>query len=115
VYNLPLGGNGQLGESYATEPTALATIENFSEPNDYIKQYTALFGFNTDQPFIRDATGRVAFDFNGAPMYRTDYTPWPSALRISMVLHDPDATIDGGRQVQFTVPLPERVLDLPEE
>ena len=115
IYNLPLGDSGVLGGNYATEPTALATIENYSQPNEYIKQYTAVFGFNTDQPFVRDSTGRVARDFNGSPMYRTDYTPWPSALRISMVLHDPDATIEGGREVQFTVPLPERVLDLPEE
>ncbi len=114
-YNLPIGGSGSSGDLYSDQPTVLANIENFTQPNEYIKQYTAVFGFNTNEPFIRDSTGGVARDFNNNPMYRTDYTPWPSALRISMVLHDPDATVEGGRQVQFTVPLPERVLDLPEE
>ena len=36
------------------------------------------------------------------PVYRTDYTPWPSALRITATFHDNRDAIEGGRLVQFT-------------
>ena len=39
---------------------------------------------------------------------RGPYTPLPSALRITMRLHDPLGRIEGGREFQFIVNLPQR-------
>ncbi len=36
------------------------------------------------------------------------YTPLPSAIRVTLVLHDPRGTITEGRTFQFTIPLGER-------
>ena len=36
------------------------------------------------------------------------YTPWPSAIRITMVLHDPETKLEAGRQIQFVIDLPSR-------
>jgi hypothetical protein len=55
--------------------------------------YEAIFGYNRHLPL--DAAG-------GA------YTPWPSALRITMTLRDPAARLSTGRQVQFVVQLDRR-------
>ena len=85
-----------------------------------IYRYFAFFGLNGKEPFVRDGAGRpITFSPNGEdtpwPVYRSDYTPWPSALRITATFHDPVEAIEGGRTVQFTIPLPDRVQDLPEE
>ena len=42
----------------------------------------------------------------GDPMWR--YTPWPSALRITMRLLDRDNRLGSGWTYQFIVDLPER-------
>jgi len=62
--------------------------------------YTAIFGFNGNQ-----AT-RESFD--GTKLLRDDYTPWPSALRFTLRLHDPRLTVETGRTVQFVVDLPRQ-------
>jgi hypothetical protein len=77
--------------------------------------YTSVFGFNGTEPTFRvrsnqnPVTGAVAA---GQPtewiVPRLDYTPRPSALRITMTLHDPDRRIDGGREFTFVIDLPER-------
>ena len=77
---------------------------------------------NGDEPFILDGEGnplKLSSLPNGGvgglwPMYRSDYTPWPSALRVTAVVHDSKDVIENGRVVQFTVPLPRSVQDLPE-
>ncbi len=88
-----------------------------------IWRYRAFFGLNGDEPFARDGTRRpVSIVTDGAdglgprpwPVYRSDYTPWPSALRITATFGDPKGAIEGGRQVQFVIQLPQRVQDLPE-
>ncbi len=83
-------------------------------------RYFAFFGLNGDEPFVRDGEGRPITYQPAAgdtpwPIFRSDYTPWPSALRITATFHDTQAAIDGGRTVQFTIPLPDRVQDLPED
>lgn len=60
--------------------------------------YTAVFGFNRNQPTIDTVNGRKAL--------RDDYTPWPRALRFTLRLHDPRLTIESGRTFQFVVDLP---------
>ena len=88
-----------------------------------IWRYRAFFGLNGDEPFVRDGTRRpVSIISSGGdgqgprpwPVYRSDYTPWPSALRITATFGDPKGAIEGGRQVQFVIQLPQRVQDLPE-
>ena len=83
-----------------------------------VYRYRAYFGLNGKEPFIRDGAGRpitqAATGGEPWPIYRTDYTPWPSAVRITATFHDNRDAIEGGRLVQFTIPLPARVQDLPE-
>ena len=35
------------------------------------------------------------------------YTPWPTSIRITMTLHDPDLRLERGREVQFVINLPD--------
>ncbi len=60
--------------------------------------YHAVFGFNQDNP---GETNPYAFG-------RGPYTPLPSAIRITLRLHDPLGRIEGGRDYQFIVELPKR-------
>ncbi len=64
--------------------------------------YEALFGFNADMP-LDPATG-APWPADGAAT--AVYTPWPSAIRITMVLHDPRGRPEAGRTVQLVVELP---------
>lgn len=64
-----------------------------------VVRYRAIFGYNRDEP--RDAAG----DFGELD---TGYTPWPSAVRITMRLHDPKGRLENGRLYQFVVELPRR-------
>ena len=67
-----------------------------------IKIYTAVFGFNGDKPFFQTLGGTVG------NLDRDDYTPWPTALRITMQLHDPEKRIEQGKTLQLIVELPKR-------
>jgi prepilin-type N-terminal cleavage/methylation domain-containing protein len=76
--------------------------ESFVDPNDGHTIYRAFFGFNSTEA-VDPATGEAwASDSPYA------YTPWPSAVRITMVLHDPETRLENGRKVQFVVRLPQR-------
>jgi hypothetical protein len=44
----------------------------------------------------------------GDQQFVNTYSPWPSAVRITMRLHDPGNVIAGGRIFQFIVPLPKQ-------
>ena len=65
-----------------------------------IQIYTAVFGFNGDKPEFQTLGGTVG--------NRDDYTPWPTALRITMQLHDPEKRIEEGKTLQLIVELPKR-------
>lgn len=56
-----------------------------------------VFGYNRTQPL--DANGDLVPVSNG-------YTPLPSAIRITLTLHDPRTRLAGGREVQFILDLP---------
>jgi type II secretory pathway pseudopilin PulG len=80
-------------------------------PPDKAWCYTSVFGFNGSEPTY----GVTVLDSSVSPpqqrrvrVPRLDYCPRPSALRISMTLHDPDHRIDGGREFTFVIDLPER-------
>jgi hypothetical protein len=74
--------------------------------------YQAAFGFNGDRPV--DQVGRSGRDVATATsaerasrrVMRSDYTPWPTALRFTYTLHDPQLALERGRTYQFVVQLP---------
>jgi prepilin-type N-terminal cleavage/methylation domain-containing protein len=101
---------------------------NLDEP-DGVSRYGAVFGLNRDRGFLRGSDNRPIgyspnpspedppslwfFDTigavsNGSTVFANTYTPWPTALRITMRLHDPGDVIEGGRVFQFVVPLPQQ-------
>lgn len=81
-------------------------VERVVHQDAYVRVYEATFGFNrglainaddNPDPFTTEpACGRVG------------YTPWPTALRITMVLHDQQQRLIAGRTFQFVVDLPSR-------
>jgi len=81
------------------EGTAIATYPGLPG----VQVYRAVFGYNQDRPVeINETTGNVV----ASPAL--GYTPWPSALRITMTLHDPRQRFAEGRTFQFVVELPQR-------
>ncbi|MCP3980236.1 MAG: hypothetical protein GY716_13100, partial [bacterium] len=61
-----------------------------------IKVYEAIFGWNRSRPL----------DDFGNPDPDMFFTPWPTALRITMTIHDPAISLEAGREVQFIIALP---------
>ncbi|MCH2161575.1 MAG: prepilin-type N-terminal cleavage/methylation domain-containing protein [Phycisphaerales bacterium] len=123
---IPFGANLSRLRGASPVPSAIRNVEggvpvvedldldSYWDDNNRILRYSVVFSLNGDNPYISDGNGRP-LTFNGDwPIFRDDYTPWPSALRVSMVLHDSKEVIEGGRTVQFTIPLPRSVQDLPE-
>jgi hypothetical protein len=64
---------------------------------DEVMFYEAIFGFNQDEP-LDVATGE--------PDPEVGYTPWPTAIRVTLTVHDPSMTLENGREVQFIIDLP---------
>ena len=79
--------------------------------------YWAVFGVNRTSPLldidvVENLSGESG-QFNGDAVdgqkdFDLSYTPWPSALRFTMVLHDPETRLENGQIYQFVVRLPER-------
>lgn len=69
-----------------------------SSEQDGKRVYQAVFGLNQDNPSTVDPTASQ----------RGPYTPFPSAIRITLRLHDTLGRIEGGREFQFIVDLPKR-------
>ena len=95
----------------ATPPIDCARIEGvnaISNPQDTssiqysVYTYQAIFGPNGDKPY-REAK----FPGGSERVLRTDYTPWPTALRFTITLHDPKLALSQGRVFQFVVELPK--------
>ena len=82
-------------------PVGVATGRPLSTSTE-VYTYQAIFGPNGDQPFrevrVPGGTERVL---------RNDYTPWPTALRFTITLHDPKLALAQGRVFQFVVDLPK--------
>ena len=69
-----------------------------SGEQDSKRVYQAVFGLNQeDRSVLNPFAGQ-----------RGPYTPMPSAIRITVRLHDPLGRIEGGREFQFIVDLPRR-------
>ncbi len=67
------------------------------------REYWAIFGYNQDGVFKVNAEHD-----DEAGFIREDFVPWPTALRITMVLNDRQKNLEGGRILQFIVELPEK-------
>ena len=82
-------------------PLVPASIETLANPAPDVFTYDAIFGYNQNVPL--NAAGNP-----WAPGDPTAYTPFPSAIRITMTLHDPEGKLEGGRQFQFVIDLPKQ-------
>ncbi len=106
--NWPDGWDGRSDGSDAGNPGTIwvDNIEQFVSGTS-VEQYNYVFGFNQTRPFEHPMSGLPDESF-GIPDIDAGFTPWPSALRITMTLHDPGAKLEGGREFQFIVRLPKR-------
>lgn len=82
-------------------PLVPASIESTASPAPDVFTYDAIFGYNQNVPLNSAGNPWPA----GAP---TAYTPFPTAIRITMTLHDPEGKLEGGRQFQFVIDLPKQ-------
>lgn len=85
-------------------PQAIQTIfpnniEQLVVDTPTLQVYEAMFGYN--QTTALDPS-------TGNPDANLIYTPWPSALRITLTLHDSNVRLEQGREVQFILRLPKR-------
>lgn len=71
----------------------------FNYPAAGLRFYEAVFGYNQGQAIDRTV---------GRPTENMGFTPWPSALRITLTLHDGDTKLEAGETIQFIVNLPDR-------
>jgi hypothetical protein len=110
------------------QATATSTPPAPTPPAGVI-DYWAVFGYNQTMPFQQTpAMGGIDPDagsnFDGIPSRQyfgtgsepnssnsaqIAYTPWPTAIRVTMVLTDPEGRLEGGREFQFVIELPKRV------
>jgi hypothetical protein len=100
---------------YLFENSTLADANDYLNPQSIelpvfnlggtVRQYKAYFGYNRTQPLdVFDADGDNDFDEGG--LVESGFTPWPTAIRITMTLHDPEGRLASGRVFQFVVDLP---------
>lgn len=76
-------------------------IEEYVVIDQTYDYYEAFFGYNQTYPL----------NSSNNPEKSLGYTPWPSAIRVTMTLHDTETKIENGRVFQFVVNLPRRVSD----
>ena len=99
------------------EGSFVAPVPTLQGSSNKIEEYWAIFGYNASDPFFENdldflndsATGDTPMDDGlsaGDPTWR--YTPWPSALRVTMRLLDRDNRLGSGWTYQFVVDLPEQ-------
>ena len=67
--------------------------------------YQAIFGPNGEEP-VTNGARQTRDETVSVREMRNDYTPWPTALRFTMTLHDPNLALSSGRTFQFVVDLP---------
>jgi len=73
-----------------------------------VRIYTAVFGFNGDRQTFTPIQDPAPNAPAAEPIERADYTPWPTAIRLTMQLHDTENRIEQGRTVQLVIELPRR-------
>jgi prepilin-type N-terminal cleavage/methylation domain-containing protein len=68
-----------------------------------VRVYEAVFGFNQTRALLVNSLTSTTL-----PDPAVGYTPWPTALRITFTLNDPEQRYPEGRTFQFVVELPRR-------
>ncbi len=68
-----------------------------------VRVYEAVFGFNQTRALLVNNLNSTSL-----PDPAVGYTPWPTALRITFTLNDPQQRYPEGRTFQFVVELPRR-------
>ena len=128
--------SGGLPTLEQTGERVFATFEQFPSPTDLpirgtptnrTAVYEAYFGTNSTRPFVRPENptlsglpAQTSFD----PLtpsraedqpgvldlsdFRGDWTPWPSAIRVTATIHDRLGRLAAGQTTQFVVNLPRR-------
>ena len=98
-----------------------------SDGTPMVRRYGAVFGYNYAKGgVLRKLNGEPYTYGDGVPIFGdeqfqvtpgdadqtgrtfTTYTPWPSAVRISLRLHDSKDRIAGARDVQFVIKIPKK-------
>lgn len=92
---------GCLGAPIYAENVEGSTVVSTIPGQPGVQVYRATFGLNASRPYEIDPT-------TGVPAEGPDlnYTPWPTALRFTVTLHDPRQRFTEGRTFQFVVELP---------
>jgi type II secretory pathway pseudopilin PulG len=83
-----------------TRPLAVTAPWGDSVP---ARVYTAVFGFNQDEAYTETP--------DGFRVFRDDYTPWPTQIRVTCTIHDPRLVLERGREFQFVIDVPKRRKD----
>ncbi|MCH2141032.1 MAG: prepilin-type N-terminal cleavage/methylation domain-containing protein [Phycisphaerales bacterium] len=95
-------------------------VADFGEPGETVREYWAVFGPNRRWPLLEDVDqmtgggnpdGQSFGTADGTDDPDPSYTPWPTALRITVVLHGPGGDLENGKEVQFVVELPRDRLE----
>lgn len=76
-----------------------------------LRVYEAVFGYNQETPLEPSGVppGGTGAALDGVvDSFDLGYTPWPSAIRVTLTLHDQATTLEAGREVQFVIDLPRR-------
>lgn len=89
-------------------PATNSVIWQTSDNQDARRVYHAVFGLNQNDPSATAPDFLIRNSDGSGKVYRGPYTPLPSALRITIRLHDALGRIEGGREYQFIVDLPKR-------
>ena len=109
--NFPRGSNNLCDVTYSgtMAPYALGTdayaidddVQSGFGQNTPYEEYWATFGYNQEDPSLPlDVDGDETRDVDPS------FAPWPTALRITMTLHDPEGRLAQGQVYQFVVQLP---------
>lgn len=91
-------------DDFAIFPEVIESSENIDfggglQDDTQAGFYMATFGYNRTEALDPETE---------EPDADMIFTPWPSAVRITVVLHDTDARLSEGRTFQFVIDLPER-------
>jgi prepilin-type N-terminal cleavage/methylation domain-containing protein len=107
--DFPVLGNFKKPESVVSDRSVERTFtgSDFGAPffDANIRIVEAFFGYNRTRPSAPDPNN----DWFDQPHQQLGYTPWPTAIRVTMVLHDPQGRLENGREFQFVIDLPKRV------
>ncbi|MCH8344489.1 MAG: prepilin-type N-terminal cleavage/methylation domain-containing protein [Planctomycetes bacterium] len=90
---MPLGdwvNDPDSGVTVGPDPDDIDPVSGVA-PASGVDVYEAIFGYNRNDPLAEG------------------YTPWPSAIRITMTLHDTATRLEAGREIQFVINLPRRI------